>query len=223
MISGQKIVNRMFWIYISNQTSATTKNASVSDKLYVRQCFLGTFDCGKICLGAALRIFCTGKISPCWFAFLDNLCVRVNHDRDTFIWRGDALNDYIIERVSAPDESVPIMIDAYAEIVEESEPAGRNLSCTEDTQCRSEADFTAIESAEKALAYIQFIADGSIFSCSGGLITDVNPEHTIYYLLTANHCFSTQQTASTAEYFFDYKSQSCNGFVPSLNLLPKVS
>ena len=129
----------------------------------------------------------------------------------------------IIERVSAPDESVPIMIDAYAEIVEESEPAGRNLSCTEDTQCRSEADFTAIESAEKALAYIQFIADGSIFSCSGGLITDVNPEHTIYYLLTANHCFSTQETASTAEYFFDYKSQSCNGFVPSLNLLPKVS
>ena len=58
------------------------------------------------------------------------------------------------------------------------------------------------------------------YLCSGALVSDTDGSTTIPYLLTANHCISTQSAASTLEVFWDYKTASCNGSIPALARCP---
>ena len=80
--------------------------------------------------------------------------------------------------------------------------------------------FDAIDAARKAVAHLEFEDGGDFFVCSGGLLNDAQSSGTPY-LLTANHCFSDQATASTLEAFWDFRTASCNGAVPNPNSLPR--
>jgi hypothetical protein len=78
--------------------------------------------------------------------------------------------------------------------------------------------------AERAVAHIEFV-DGGTFACTGGLLNlaDGAPAHLEPPFLTANHCFDTQQIATTLEAFWDYRTSSCNGVAPSLGSVPRTS
>jgi hypothetical protein len=98
--------------------------------------------------------------------------------------------------------------------------AGTAGACIVDATCVAPATFDAIAEARKAVAHLEFVYQGFIYECSGGLLNDDGPGVTPY-LLTANHCFSTQAEASTLEAFWDFKTPSCGGKAPDLATLPR--
>ena len=60
-----------------------------------------------------------------------------------------------------------------------------------------------------------------MFLCTGALIADQGQTGTPY-LLTANHCFDNQASATSLTAYFDYRTDACNGTTPSLSSVPSV-
>jgi hypothetical protein len=92
--------------------------------------------------------------------------------------------------------------------------------CIQDASCTGAGTFDAIAAASKAVAHLEFEDSGDFLICSGGLLNDAQSSGTPY-LLTANHCFSNQASASSLEAFWDFRTSSCGGAVPNLNSLPR--
>jgi lysyl endopeptidase len=89
-----------------------------------------------------------------------------------------------------------------------SQPA-QNTSCFVDATCETTSDFPAIDSASRAVAALEFADQGIFYLCSGGLIAAVGDSSTPY-LLTANHCFDNQDSATSLQAFFNFRNTSCN-------------
>jgi len=88
-------------------------------------------------------------------------------------------------------------------------------SCLIDATCVSTATYDSIDAARGAIAQLQYVKGSGSFVCTGGLINDKIPSPSfIPYLLTANHCFDTQASASSLQAFFDYKTTSCSAAFP---------
>jgi len=87
-------------------------------------------------------------------------------------------------------------------------------SCLLDAMCISAATYDAIVDTRAAIAQLQYVKAGNGFVCSGGLINDRVTTTFVPYLLTANHCFDSQSSASSLEAYFDYKTASCAGAFP---------
>ncbi len=83
-----------------------------------------------------------------------------------------------------------------------------NASCVQNANCASIP--SAISGIRNGIAHLQFNIGSSAFICSGGLLNDTVSATTIPYLLTANHCFSTQTSATSLEAYFQF-STPCNG------------
>lgn len=83
-------------------------------------------------------------------------------------------------------------------------------TCLTDAQCINASTFDDIRDAQKAIAHLEYASGNSNFVCSGGLLNDRNSTGTPY-LLTANHCISTQASATSLVAYFDYKTTACNG------------
>src|SRR5258708_3756459 len=92
--------------------------------------------------------------------------------------------------------------------------------CGIDGACVGTGTRSIIASYRHAVGELFFVVDGSGFACTGGLLNDKLSSGTPY-LLTANHCISTQAAASTLQVFWDYTSNSCNGTAPALDVLPQ--
>ena len=86
--------------------------------------------------------------------------------------------------------------------------------CFVDAACVTPAEFPAIEDAILGVAQLTFVDGGSAFVCTGGLLNST-PETFVPYLLTANHCFSTQAPATSLEAVWQYVRPSCNGPEPN--------
>lgn len=93
--------------------------------------------------------------------------------------------------------------------------------CIEDAQCFSSTTFSAIDEVRKAIARIMFQVGNSSYLCTAGLLNDTDTSTAIPYLLTANHCFESEQSAASLEAWWDYTSAICNGASPSLASLPR--
>ncbi len=80
------------------------------------------------------------------------------------------------------------------------------LTCQVDVTCTSPAPI-----ATDAVAHLRYNKAGiaGTFICSGTLLND-NINSVTPYVLTANHCISTQTVASTLEVWFKYRSTTCN-------------
>ena len=78
------------------------------------------------------------------------------------------------------------------------------LSCQVDVTCTSPRP-----AATDAVAHIRFNEGASTYICSGTMLND-NINSTTPYLLTANHCISSQTVASTMQAWFKYRSTTCN-------------
>jgi hypothetical protein len=96
-----------------------------------------------------------------------------------------------------------------------------DLSCLVESLCVNLDTFPRIEDVENAIGRMDFIIDGEGSLCTGGLINDAVGNTTIPYFLSANHCFSTQEVASTLEVYWDWKPDGCNGTDPDLASLPR--
>src|SRR5437867_1710638 len=83
-------------------------------------------------------------------------------------------------------------------------------TCLVDATCVGSSTFGAITSAKKAIASLFFVTSGGGAVCTGGLLNDLTNSGTPY-LLTANHCFSSQTVATTLEAVFDFQTDSCQG------------
>lgn len=96
-------------------------------------------------------------------------------------------------------------------------------SCLIDSRCITTATLDVIDFYRSAVAHLQYLKNGSSFVCTGALLNDTDNSGFIPYLLTANHCFSSQASASTLEAFWDYVTSTCGGTFPSLGSLPRSS
>ena len=109
-------------------------------------------------------------------------------------------------------------IREVGEIFRLVEPLGE---CIQDASCTNTSTFSYITDARKAVAHLQYVSGGDSYVCSGGLLNDSVPGTAVPYLLTANHCFSSQGETSSVEAFWDYRTDTCNGDIPDLDALPR--
>lgn len=93
-------------------------------------------------------------------------------------------------------------------------------ACNVDSSCASTRDFPGVFDDRHAIARLVFMDGGSSFLCTGSLLNDTATDFAPY-MLTANHCISTQASASSLEAFWDYFTDSCNGTAPSLGSVPR--
>lgn len=89
-----------------------------------------------------------------------------------------------------------------------AEFCGDNAPCVVDASCYSGGP---VGTLEDAVAYIQWVSGVWIYMCSGGLLTDTDPNTQIPYFLTANHCISKDRDAANLECYFQFKTSSCGG------------
>lgn len=88
------------------------------------------------------------------------------------------------------------------------------LQCYQDAQCFDRDDWDNIDIARSAVGRVNFQDKGVFKVCSGGLIADSDPDSTIPYFLTANHCIGDEDTAASVEVWWDYRTGVCGGSNP---------
>lgn len=91
-------------------------------------------------------------------------------------------------------------------------------SCNVDVSCVASSQ-AGIDSASKAVAKMSYVSRGSSFVCTGTLLNNASGDFTDY-LLSANHCISTQTVASTLVTYWRYRSNSCNSQSANYATLP---
>ncbi len=110
-----------------------------------------------------------------------------------------------------------------AELIDLAADADVWTDCDIDATCVGSGTLSVISDYREAVAHLLFMVGPGAYICSGALVNDAVPGTPIPYLLTANHCFSTQASASSLTSYFDFRSSTCNGSPPSLNSVPHVS
>jgi hypothetical protein len=99
-----------------------------------------------------------------------------------------------------------------------AEPASgveaKDTSCEVDASCYSSSDFPGYDAARHAVARLFFVDGNRAFNCTGQLLNDAASDGTPY-LLTANHCISSQSSAASLMAVFDYYTTSCKGAPPT--------
>ena len=102
----------------------------------------------------------------------------------------------------------------------EAEPQS-TPECFVDGMCRDSGDLGFIEDYRKAVANLVYPVGGQCcFTCTGGLIAST--EGPGAYLLTANHCFSTPESAVNLDAFWDHVTDECDGSDPGLSGVPRT-
>lgn len=78
-----------------------------------------------------------------------------------------------------------------------------NASCVVSAGCQTNA---AVNNAKDAVATMLFGSGGGQYICTGQLIADTVAATTLPYFLTAHHCISSSNEASSLETYFDYQT-----------------
>jgi lysyl endopeptidase len=97
----------------------------------------------------------------------------------------------------------------------------QSQTCFVDASCVQASEFPNIDLASKAVGQLNFVETSGAFVCSGGLLNTTTTSFAPY-LLTANHCFSSQSAATSLEVFWDYKTPACGAPEPSPNGFPRT-
>jgi hypothetical protein len=84
-----------------------------------------------------------------------------------------------------------------------------NPQCIVDASCYSQAN-----SIRDAYAKQEWIQGAFIYTCTAGALNDSNPSST-NYALTANHCYSKSTTAKNVDFYWRFRTSTCNGTCPS--------
>lgn len=123
----------------------------------------------------------------------------------------------------APSFTIGEVMELVADPAEGSFDPQVWTDCDVDAMCVSSATLSTIDILREATARLTFVDGAFSFLCSGGLLNDNDPTSFRPYLLTANHCFDSQASASSLVAYFDYRTSGCGGTTPSLGSVPSVS
>ncbi len=94
-------------------------------------------------------------------------------------------------------------------------PAG---ACNLDSTCHPDwADQAS------GVAGLDAISSPGSFFCTGTLLTDSDDSTETPYILTANHCLSTQTAANNLEVYWFYQTSACDGTAPSPLVVPRTT
>ncbi len=96
----------------------------------------------------------------------------------------------------------------------------KSQTCFVDAACVSASEFPNLDDASHAVGQLTFQDGSGFFVCTGGLLNS-DPQTFTPYLLTANHCFSTQASATSLEVVWNYKTATCGGIPPNPATLPQ--
>jgi hypothetical protein len=143
---------------------------------------------------------------------------------DGDLWTPSVTGDVAFLEAEVPADAADAAGFTVEEVLEGVLPAPTPLKigeCLVDGTCVSNATLGVVADYRKAVGQLDFVIGSFEYLCSGALLSDTDGSTTIPYLLTANHCISTQSTASSLEVFWDYKTAACNGSIPSLGGLPR--
>ncbi len=141
------------------------------------------------------------------------------------LWSPSTEGELVYLEVAAPlegvegDQTLGFQISEVLQLFSQQSP--ESGECLIDATCVTTSTLDVIGSLRNAIAQLQYVKNGNSYVCSGGLLNDTDTATTIPYLLTANHCFSTQSVASTLEAFWDYRTTTCGGSWPNLDTRPK--
>ena len=94
-------------------------------------------------------------------------------------------------------------------------------SCLQNGECFDASDFPGIEIARDGVVQYFFTSGGSTYVCSAGLLNDNVASTLEPWLLTANHCVSTQSEALSIDSAFFYRYNSCGGGGSTYSLGPQ--
>lgn len=97
----------------------------------------------------------------------------------------------------------------------------KSQTCFIDRSCVTAGDFSNVDEATRAIGQLNFVDGGSSYVCSGGLM-NTSGGSGIPYLLTANHCFSSQDSATSLEVFWQYRTATCDGVRPDESGFPRT-
>jgi len=92
-----------------------------------------------------------------------------------------------------------------------------NHECTEDAESYNDKDewdkYELVSDLQAATAKMQWVQGAWIYSCSGGLLADNDPDDQIWYFLTANHCLKSNAAARNLELNWNYTTSygDCEG------------
>lgn len=125
--------------------------------------------------------------------------------------------------LSAPSFTIGEVMELVSDPAEGSFDPQVWTDCDVDARCVSTATLSTIDILREATARLTFVDGAFSFLCSGGLLNDNDPTGFRPYLLTANHCFDTQASASSLVAYFDYWTSGCGGSAPSLGSVPSVA
>jgi len=97
----------------------------------------------------------------------------------------------------------------------------RSDACFVDRSCVTTAEFPNVDQATRSIGQLTFEDGGSHYLCTGGLLNTTEGS-SVPYLLTANHCFSTQASATSLEAYWQYRTATCNGPYPPEGQFPRT-
>ena len=91
-------------------------------------------------------------------------------------------------------------------------------ACHNDVSC-----YPNFATEASGIARMAFVDGGNSFMCTGCLLADGSSSQSVDFFLTANHCIRNQTVASSMEFWWQYKTSSCNGTVPALSSVPHTT
>lgn len=108
-----------------------------------------------------------------------------------------------------------------AEIVHMYVVPGLNSERGETEPCHVDINCVAAWNDPKfSTGRINYVKSGGNFICTGELLTNLSGDLTPYYM-TANHCFNTQASATSAEIVWNWWKNGCNGANPDYFTRPR--
>ncbi|HEX2121101.1 MAG TPA: trypsin-like peptidase domain-containing protein [Thermoanaerobaculia bacterium] len=163
----------------------------------------------KLPAGAVLWVYTDGQ-TP--IAFDRDLV-----DQDGGIWTPTVRGGIVHLEIEIPNpksdaEGASFRVQQVLELVapRPSQPkANDDPVCLVDVQCVDTGTLAEVASFKQGVAHLQYVKGTGSFVCSGGLLNDSDPSGFVPYLLTANHCFDSQSSATSLEAYWDWRWASC--------------
>lgn len=127
-------------------------------------------------------------------------------------WAASVAGDTVVMEVYLPSGADPsdivaeLRVDQVAHTVKNSTVAGGEGPCHNNLAC---PEYSGWSQVADSVAMIKVISGSFVIYCTGALLNDNDPATQRPFLLTANHCVSTQAVADTAEFYWFFESTSC--------------
>jgi lysyl endopeptidase len=109
-----------------------------------------------------------------------------------------------------------LSVSSVGNMSEQFAAGAQDTLCNYNHECVVNAEAYAgapVDDLKAATAYIEWVQGPWVYSCSGGLINDSDPNSQIPYFLTAHHCLKSNKTARSLELYWNYTTSngSCDG------------